>query len=454
MKKTWIAAGAMLAVVLTGGGEARGQYWLSDRAASEGRGIRVGNFELHPGVGAEFGYDSNPLVRPPNDPLLGQALRLRLTPSISLSTLGAERSANSNGSEATALPTANFRATLAAIYHHFVPVSAPAASSRTIEQLSNLGANAGFRLDLFPGRTWQFALFDDLARVVVGSTDFGVALVAFNRIQNAGGFEVIFAPNGGVLDARLTYTNRVSIFENAQFSFYNFMMNEIGLRTRWRFLPKTALMWEGIGTYTNFFNPSGSATGLFNSFPIRTRFGLNGLLTERVGLLLMVGYEGTYFDNGDNADTPIGQAEVRYIFSQLTSFRLGILRDVQPSFLGNYYIRNQAYASINQSFAGRFYLSAEASGGIHQYGYITNPAGMRDATRYSGTTDPDGRFTTLRFQGTLFGEYRFSDVVGVNATLNASINSTDVALRVDPMLPFQSLSWTKFEAYVGARANW
>src|SRR5450432_1616003 len=40
--------------------EARAQQpWLSDRRYGEGIGVRVGNLELHPGIAAEAGYDSN-----------------------------------------------------------------------------------------------------------------------------------------------------------------------------------------------------------------------------------------------------------------------------------------------------------------------------------------------------------------------------------------------------------
>src|SRR5258708_2429517 len=64
------------------------QPWLSDRSSGEGIGIRVGNLELHPGIAGELGYDSNYFLRAPSeDPLA--AYVLRVTPSISLSTLWA-----------------------------------------------------------------------------------------------------------------------------------------------------------------------------------------------------------------------------------------------------------------------------------------------------------------------------------------------------------------------------
>ena len=66
------------------------QPWLADRKYGEGIGVRVGNLELHPGIAGEVGYDSNYFLRAPSeDPL--SAYRLRITPSITLSTLGQQR---------------------------------------------------------------------------------------------------------------------------------------------------------------------------------------------------------------------------------------------------------------------------------------------------------------------------------------------------------------------------
>src|SRR5690242_19842930 len=81
--------------------------WLRDRQYTEGIGIRTGDFELHPGVAGEIGYDSNWLLRsnrsgctepstasPPgvpgaaavcdNGPPIVPALEFRITPSLSL----------------------------------------------------------------------------------------------------------------------------------------------------------------------------------------------------------------------------------------------------------------------------------------------------------------------------------------------------------------------------------
>src|SRR3954463_3886907 len=67
---------------------AQDQVWLKDRRYSEGIGYRVGDFELHPGISGEFGYDSN-YLHASDAPVA--SLRLRVTPSLSLSTLSKSR---------------------------------------------------------------------------------------------------------------------------------------------------------------------------------------------------------------------------------------------------------------------------------------------------------------------------------------------------------------------------
>src|SRR4051812_44868019 len=70
--------------------------WLRDRRYTEGSGYRVGNLELHPGLAGEFGYDSNYLLRASTeDP--GAALHLKITPSLSVSTLSPQRKDASPG---------------------------------------------------------------------------------------------------------------------------------------------------------------------------------------------------------------------------------------------------------------------------------------------------------------------------------------------------------------------
>ncbi len=445
-----LAAGVVFGIAAP----ASAQVWLQDRQLTQGRGIRAGNFELHPGVGAEFGYDSNVFYAPA---VPVSALRLRVTPSFTVNSLGPQRSANSDA-PATALPTVNFRGGIALIYHEFISLD----STRSTSNLRNLGVEGNLRFEFFPGRTWQFVLADDFTRTIQPgaqtSTGTDVDLLpnqTFNRNYNMATVELAYAPPRGTLEFRLGYNFIANLFDSSNYSYYDYLGHQIYGRMRWRFLPKTALIWEGSINPTNYINTTGATTGLFSSFPVRTRVGLNGLLTEKISLLVLAGYEATFFDQGDNADTVIGQAELRWLINPRANLRFGFNRDIQNSFFSNYYVRNRGYLSYSQSFNGRFLLSVEGGVGLYQFGYLANPSGA--VASVGSGFDSDGRYTAVRVDGTVFGEYRVSEVFGINATLRALSNISDVRLGTNTGLdgmPGQSIAWTRFEGFIGVRAAW
>src|SRR5690349_12617089 len=95
MKKR-LALAAVLAVAAIPV-SASAQTWLSDRRLREGMGIRTGDLELHPALGGEFGYDSNFFKRAKSENPVS-AYGVRITPSLTLSTLGPQRRQPNPGS--------------------------------------------------------------------------------------------------------------------------------------------------------------------------------------------------------------------------------------------------------------------------------------------------------------------------------------------------------------------
>src|SRR5690348_517515 len=93
---------------------AQSQPWLEDRRVGGGIGVRTGNFELHPAIAGEMGYDSNfyqsaGRVTAPgsiagggffNEPDVG-IVRFRVTPSLTLKTLGPQRNDSEEGGGTT-----------------------------------------------------------------------------------------------------------------------------------------------------------------------------------------------------------------------------------------------------------------------------------------------------------------------------------------------------------------
>src|SRR3979409_1101693 len=101
---------------------AQDQPWLKDRKYTEGIGYRVGDLELHPGLAAEFGYDSNFFHRASTEDPIG-ALRLRIPPPFAVSPLSPQRRELTPGA---APPDFAFRGGISATYNEFFPVSGSA----------------------------------------------------------------------------------------------------------------------------------------------------------------------------------------------------------------------------------------------------------------------------------------------------------------------------------------
>lgn len=457
MKRSLCAA-LMFGAVLGASGSAGAQVWLSDRALSEGRGIRTGNFELHPGIGAEFGYDSNAFYQSAADAAgmsrsAASALRLRITPSFSVSTLGAQRLRNSNTT--ASMPTVNFRAGLALGVHLFF---SPDGGSN-VSTLNGVDGTASVRANFFPGRTWQFSIGDEFQRSIQSGAEVLLSdrtTTSPTRNFNTATLELAYAPGRGTFEFRLGYNFIANIFDNPgtlvdgrSYNSLNYLSHDITARVSWRFLPKTAVLFDAGITPTNYIDSGGLGwyTGLFNSTPMRARVGLNGLITEKIAILALVGYQGTFFSGGDNADTVIGQLELRWIISELANFRVGFQRDIQNSFIGNFAIRNRGYLTYQHSFNRRFLLQLDGSVGLQEYGYVAQAGGDRLAT-VTGADSVSGRFSAVRAEGTIFGEYRFTDVFGMNLSFNASSNITDAAVGLN------RLDFTRFTAFVGLRLAW
>ena len=145
---------------------AQTQTWLSDRKYTEGIGLRVGDFELHPGAAAEFGYDSNFYRRAPEESPIG-ALRLRITPSFSISTL---TKARRDAAPSSTQPDFEFRATASATYNEFFPISGGRDSDDRAQMSRdrNVSGDLDLRLGIMPGRTWSGNINAGVARALMG----------------------------------------------------------------------------------------------------------------------------------------------------------------------------------------------------------------------------------------------------------------------------------------------
>jgi hypothetical protein len=496
MTKRGLATSAFLvALLLSGAASAQQQFvsqpdspqWLKDRSYNEGAGVRTGDLELHPGIAGEVGYDSNWFLRtnnngpapagylngPPNAPVV-PALEFRVTPSLYLSTIGPQRRATDLTAQP---PSVAFRAGINATYREFVGLantSAPAGATNNpndISQQRNIGGSADARLDILPERPLGAAIYASYARVIQPNQGTADPNLSFNRDDiNAGG-EIVTQPGSGTLDWRFGYQFHDTIFEQSAGQPFNSLTNEGYTRGRWKFRPLTALIYDASLKFISYQN-SGQALateGLVNSTPVRARIGMNGLVTQRLAFLGLVGWGASFYDQGTLSNQPqydsvIGQAELKWFLSAgpgvanpsdvslaLSSIALGYTRDFQNSLLGNYYGMDRGYLRFNYFFAGRALVTIE--GGVAAIEYPTILWGTT-ANGVAANTVRANSFTDMRADATLFSEYRFTDAFGINATLRYTANISNTQIQEVQGGTNQTLfdmSWNRFEAFLGVR---
>lgn len=417
--------------------------WLADRRYTEGIGIRAGNFELHPGVGAEFGYDSNYLLRGGREQPVG-SLHLKVIPSFSVSTLSPQRRGVTPGAPP---PSVAFRGGINGTYNEFFPISGTQAGKDLLRDQRNISGALDLNLTILPSRPWSGVLYGDLARNVLPSNQ-GLA-GGYNNIAARAGGEIAWAPGGGLFDWRLGYSFLGRIFEE-QTSLTN-LTHEVSTRGRWRFLPRTALMYDGRFGFIDY-TTGGNKT---SSHPLRARIGMNGLVSRSVGVLALVGWGSSFYtpEPQENFDSVIGQAEVRWYLTpspsndpsaatlSLSSLAAGFTRDFVDSYIGTYYESNRGYASFSYFFGGAFLLVAEGGAAAIRYPTVTLPVAMA----------PHGPWTDARIDASLFGEYRFKDAFGVNLTGRYDGNLSNTVLTLKNGSQPDELAYNRFQVSLGVR---
>lgn len=394
-----------------------GQPWVSNRTIGEGAGIRSGNLEWHPGVSGEFGYDSNFYQRSTAEPSLGDpvpALRLRVSPQLSVRTLE-RRLELADDEAATPPPPVAFdvRANLA--YNELISLDSTFGDE--ISNLRNLEGALNGTLQILPKRKWSGGLRGGYNYTFEPSNQGGF-VGAFNRhTVNVGG-NLLWMPGGGAFEWNLVdYGTRFTLFDQASVGIYNNGNHRFSTKGRWRFFPKTALLFDGGLGLIDYDSP------LLNSGEnLQGRVGVSGLLTTHLGLLLMGGWGSSFFHNDNglvrNYDDFLAKVEAKWYLNAgtrlhegsadvgVSSLALGYDRSLDQSYLSDFLQRDRIYGNFGYFFGGRVVTSFDLG-----FSFVNYPDFLFDGTTQAG-------FEETRLDMTGFVEYRIIDSLGVNATIN------------------------------------
>jgi hypothetical protein len=338
-----------------------------------------------------------------------------------------------------------------------------------------MSGNANTAVTILPGRAWSGSVMASWTRVIQ-PTVLGNPDASYNNDAITGGADLAAQPNEGTLDWHFGYRFTGIFYEQTAGTPYNNTLHEGYTRGRWRFRPRTALIYEGTIATRHFSNSANAAFDEHTTTPIRAKFGLEGLITPRVSVMALVGYGGTFTTGANNDpsiqqyDSVIGTAEIRFFPTSerteldskpsllLSTIALGYSRDFAPSYLGPEYGLDRGYLRAEYYFASRLMVNVEGSVSAYEHPdlyFATNlgaPTGQPVLMARS--------YTDVRAEARGFVEYRFLPSFGVNASVTYSENFSSTQLPVTEADAQKGLagggqyfdmSWRRITAFIGVR---
>lgn len=404
----WLGLASAL-LLLTTSDPVDAQAWLSDRERTEGHGVRVGNFELHPGIGSEVGWENNVFLADDSPEATGI---LRVSPHLFLSTLGRERLAGNQPVSNQLPPVVAFRGGVTGtLYHYF---SAGPATDLNVDETMELTLNEQ--------RPFSVTIFQEFSRTIRPFTEAGSPggdSQDYDRDKVSAGANLTLSTPGGLLRGELGYRFAYDYFEAESFAGNRSQEHTISLKNSWEFLPKTALFWDADIRLHGY--AAGVALGNRNdSTELHSKLGLNGALTPTVALTVAAGYGAGFFADNNDYESVIAQTQLRWRATQNVLWVLGYDRSVNPAFQGNFSRLDRVSTRLQVLVGGALIIAAKGSATFLAYGTDQNLVGARD---------------DLHLMGELSGEYRFVDWLAMTAQVTYLRNITDFVFpaTIDPM---------------------
>ena len=164
-----------------------------------------------------------------------------------------------------------------------------------------------------------------------------------------------------------------------------------GLDARWKFLPKTAVVFEGAFDSRTYTTASNGSLDL-----LKLQLGLAGLVSPKIATLLMVGWTHGFDPAGritDDGKTVTGHFELSYLASETANFKVGYLRSLEAVPLYGTFGRDGVYVGSRLMVGGR--LSLHANGGFDYLTfYRAAEQGARSDMMVSASVGPEYQFTS------------------------------------------------------------
>jgi hypothetical protein len=383
---------------------------LNPTALVTGAGIKVGEGTIfQPQVGLETGVVSNVFYT--NTGTVAAGL-LRLLIEIGTGSLPNQRLMSQSGANdpnATSAPTLiagadergdfQFSANLYAAWDQYL------STNDNVNAQGGLGGGLLLRGVVNPQQPLQFAFGESFSRQI-RATNFE-SNIDTNRDINSLGLRLTYQPSGRSLGGYLYYTNTIDVFETDNQQFADRLMNRVGLRVNWQWLPLTRVFAE----VSEGFDTGIGSSNKVNSYPLSAQTGIQTVLTLNTTLAAHVGYTNGFYASGPSYSSAAGGVMFGYRYSPLGRVTFGYSYDHTDSINANFYRDHTLQLSVEQYFVP-FVLYAQPEVRFRQYeGTIVMGTGMMGNVRDDVIIGANAG-ARYSFRDWLVGtlDYRFSDV--------------------------------------------
>ena len=414
---------------------ARAQGFIADRAAREGPGFKTGRLVLHPGLSVAGGYDPNVFLQDSNEE---DSFMLRLTGYLDVATEGAERASEGETNKAEPQKI-QFRGGLGASFLHYF-------SNRVRD---NVGADAHVDFSYNPSRVFSLQVRDTFLRTVQPFSDPNTeegTTISYGRNRNSATLDLVGRSKSQVLEGRVGYTNVLQFFDASIYQYGNNMTHHVPASLSWLFFPTSALVYDFDYAHENFENPDeilASPTLLSDNNRVSNSIGYNGAITERFSLTAMIGYAAGFYKIGEDFDDVIARVDLRWQPRPTIALSLGYIRNVRPSFIGNYVVVNQLSADARFTLLGALDLGIKAWVSFDKSGLALTPEGTLLGS------EPERK--DIRVLAGVFGEYRFKAWLALSAEVIYLADFTDFQyFGAEPLLN-PSAGYQKIQVWLGLR---
>ena len=410
------------------------QLWLFDRASNEGPGIKTGRLVLHPGLSLEGGYDSNVFLADQNE---GDSFILRVTGYLDVATEPPQRQREGESNKPVQQKI-QFRGGIGARYYHYFDDRVG----------PNAAADAHIDVTYNPSEVFSLQVLDVFVRTIRPFTNANTPegrTTSYGRNINRAGIDFIGRSKGGVLEGRLGYTNIFEFFDSDLFQYGNSITHRVPASLSWSFLPNSALIYRVIYENQQYDETevAASSTLLLDSNRVRTDFGYNGALTERLSMTARIGYTAGFFALADDFDGVVARVDFRWQARPTIQVLAGYERNFRPSFIGNYYQLNRLFAESTFIVAGAFRLGLTGWVSFDKSGLALTP----DGTLLGNQPNRKG----LRAHAGIIGEYRFRSWLSLIGRAGYLADFTDFEyVGAQPILE-PAARYQRFDVWLGLR---